>query len=177
MVLDGLLSRGRSATGSGLCVTAVLWCAGTSDDPRLRSGQLFQSASPPLPSCRSGHPAGRELSAPVHGQDSPSAAVNEAVRCATLKQGHASGFVNGVLRQVSRRGRELLEGLPEGKRGMKSGIPALESSSPCGRRITDRPLHTACLGSLNETPDAVLRVNTLPHDPGCLCTNTAKLRH
>ena len=48
----------------------------------------------------------------------PSAAVNEAVRCAkALKQGHASGFVNGVLRQVSRRGRELLEGLPEGEEG------------------------------------------------------------
>ena len=47
-----------------------------------------------------------------------SAAVNEAVKIAkTMGQGHAAGFVNGVLRSLDRRREELWRQLPEGEAG------------------------------------------------------------
>lgn len=96
----------------------------------------------------------------------PSAAVNEAVRCAkALKQGHASGFVNGVLRQVSRRGRELLEGLPEGEEGDEIRYSCPGELISMWKEDYGQAVTYGLLGSLNETPDAVLRVNTLLTTP------------
>lgn len=72
MVLDGLLSRGEIPPQDQAFASRLFY--GVLERQMTLDYVLGSCSSQPLrplPSCRSGHPAGRELSAPVHGQDSP----------------------------------------------------------------------------------------------------------
>ena len=110
MVLDGLLSRGEIPPQDQAFASRLFY--GVLERQMTLDYVLGSCSSQPLRRC---HPVVldtlRAGSYQLLFMDKipPSAAVNEAVRCAkALKQGHASGFVNGVLRQVSRRGREKI---------------------------------------------------------------------
>ena len=94
------------------------------------------------------------------------AAVHESVQLAkALKQGHAAGFVNAVLRAVARRGRELLEGLPVGEEGdvvrYSCPLPLLRFWKDAYGADTT----TALLEHINDEPPVYIRVNTLKITP------------
>lgn len=90
------------------------------------------------------------------------AAVNEAVSgVRKLKQGQASGFVNGVLRGIVRRLDTVWDDLPDGDEGL-----ALRHSCPAGliafwRAAYGDSMAERLTAAVNDTPDAFLRVNTL----------------
>lgn len=92
----------------------------------------------------------------------PSAAVNEAVTAIRqLKQGHASGFVNGVLRGVLRNKSTLFDDLPVGDEGL-----AIRYSCPAPliafwRETYGEERMLSLLSSLNEQAPEYVRVNTL----------------
>ena len=92
----------------------------------------------------------------------PSAAVNEAVSAVrALKQAHASGFVNGVLRGVLRQREELFSDLPSGDEGL-----AIQYSCPAEliafwRKAYGKQQMMALLECINEAPEEYIRVNTL----------------
>ena len=167
MVLDGLLSRGEIPPQDQAFASRLFY--GVLERQMTLDYVLGSCSSQPLRRC---HPVVldtlRAGSYQLLFMDKipPSAAVNEAVRCAkALKQGHASGFVNGVLRQVSRRGRELLEGLPEGEEGDEIRYSCPGELISMWKEDYGQAVTYGLLGSLNETPDAVLRVNTLLTTP------------
>lgn len=91
----------------------------------------------------------------------PSAAVNEAVSgVRRLKQGNASGFVNGVLRGILRRRETLFDGL--------SGDTALSVMNSCPteliafwREAYGEEKMRALVASVNDVPESYVRVNTL----------------
>ena len=99
MVLDGLLSRGEIPPQDQAFASRLFY--GVLERQMTLDYVLGSCSSQPLRRC---HPVVldtlRAGSYQLLFMDKipPSAAVNEAVRCAkALKQGHASGFVNGVL--------------------------------------------------------------------------------
>lgn len=167
LLLDSLLSRGEFSAQDQAFVSRLFY--GVLERQITLDYALSCCASQPLHRC---HPVVLDIlrvgSYQLLYMDKvpPAAAVNEAVRCAkAMKQGHASGFVNGVLRQVSRRGQELLSELPEGREGdeIRYSCPGELLSlwtEDYGPAIT-----RGLLDSLNETPDAVLRINTLRTTP------------
>ncbi|MBP3435338.1 MAG: 16S rRNA (cytosine(967)-C(5))-methyltransferase RsmB [Clostridia bacterium] len=91
-----------------------------------------------------------------------SAAVNEAVSgVRRLKQGQASGFVNGVLRGILRRRDVLFDDLPTGDEGL-----SIQHSCPVElisfwRRTYGDAMAERLVAAVNETPESFLRVNTL----------------
>ena len=91
-----------------------------------------------------------------------SAAVNEAVSgVRRLKQGQASGFVNGVLRGILRRRDVLFDDLPTGDEGL-----SIQHSCPVElisfwRRAYGDAMAERLVAAVNETPELFLRVNTL----------------
>ncbi len=94
-----------------------------------------------------------------------SAAVNEAVLATRqLKQDKASGFVNGVLRNILRNKESLFDQLPTGNKGLSLYHSCPEElielwQSAYGNALTERLLQ-----SMNEVPDSYVRVNTLKID-------------
>lgn len=90
------------------------------------------------------------------------AAVNEAVSATRqLKQGHASGFVNGVLRRILREKATLFDALPSNNEGLSvrysCPIALIEFwQSAYGNERTEQ-----LLASLNEEAPEYVRVNTL----------------
>lgn len=91
-----------------------------------------------------------------------SAVVNEAVSgVRRLKQGQASGFVNGVLRGILRRRDVLFDDLPTGDEGL-----SIQHSCPVElisfwRRAYGDAMAERLVAAVNETPESFLRVNTL----------------
>lgn len=92
----------------------------------------------------------------------PSAAVNEAVdQAKRMRQAHAAGFVNGVLRAVEREGVRLLQSLST---DLKS--ESLRHSVPLEllqlwKRAYGQEMACALAASANEAPPSFVRVNTL----------------
>ncbi len=92
----------------------------------------------------------------------PSAAVNEAVaQSKRMKQAHASGFVNGVLRAVGRDGRRLLMSLTTDLKGhsVRHSVPIELLQS--WKRSYGLETAVALSAAANEAPPTVVRVNTL----------------
>ncbi len=95
-----------------------------------------------------------------------SAAVNEAVKIAkTMGQGHAAGFVNGVLRSLDRRREELWRQLPEGEAGEEIRYSCPRALIRLWREAYGEERTAELLAALNEVPPAVIRVNTLRTTP------------
>ncbi len=90
------------------------------------------------------------------------AAVNEAVKIAkTKRQGQAAGFVNAVLRGLSRRKAELWDSLPPGDEGL-----SLRTSCPLPllrlwKGAYGKETAAALAKHLNDVPPQTLRINTL----------------
>ncbi len=92
----------------------------------------------------------------------PSAAVNEAVAgIRRFKQGHASGFVNGVLRGIQRQRDEWMQQLPSGDEGLSIRYSCPVELVSFWREAYGEECLTALLEQLNSVPPAYLRVNTL----------------
>ena len=92
----------------------------------------------------------------------PSATVNEAVSgVRRLKQGHASGFVNGVLRGILRRRDSLFADLPAGD----TALSVVHSCPPeliaFWREAYGEEQMQALVGSVNDVPESYVRANTL----------------
>ena len=91
-----------------------------------------------------------------------SAAVNEAVSgVRRLKQGQASGFVNGVLRGILRRRESLLDTLPTGDEGLSIRYSCPTELIAFWRTAYGDSMAERLIAAINDTPDAFLRVNTL----------------
>ena len=91
-----------------------------------------------------------------------SAAVNEAVSgVRRLKQGQASGFVNGVLRGILRRRDSLFDHLATGDEGLSIRHSCPVELIAFWRRAYGDAMAERLVAAVNETPDAFLRVNTL----------------
>lgn len=91
-----------------------------------------------------------------------SAAVNEAVsQTKRMKQAHASGFVNGVLRAVDREGERLLASLTTDLKGhsVRHSVPL--SLLQSWKRAYGQETAVALAAAANEAPPTVIRVNTL----------------
>lgn len=92
----------------------------------------------------------------------PSAAVNEAVKLVkSMKQGHAAGFVNGVLRGLLRQKDQLLADLPAGDEGLSILYSCPVELIRFWRRAYGEEILQSLLAHLNDQPPAILRVNTL----------------
>ena len=95
-----------------------------------------------------------------------SAAVNEAVKTTrALKQGQASGFVNGVLRNLDRRKNELLENLGEDDAGLAIRYSCPTELIALWREAYGEERLHALLDSINGAPPTALRLNTLCTTP------------
>ncbi len=94
-----------------------------------------------------------------------SAAVNEAVKLtrATGQQA-ASGFVNAVLRAVTRRWRELIEGLRDSDRDLSLKFSCPVEWIKFWQKAYGREKMLAILSHINGEPPVFLRVNTLKTD-------------
>ncbi len=91
-----------------------------------------------------------------------SAAVNEAVSgVRRLKQGQASGFVNGVLRGIVRRRATLFDDLPEGDAGLSVRYSCPVELIAFWRNAYGDAVAERLVASVNETPELFARVNTL----------------
>ncbi|MBR2338623.1 MAG: 16S rRNA (cytosine(967)-C(5))-methyltransferase RsmB [Clostridia bacterium] len=91
-----------------------------------------------------------------------SAAVNEAVTAVrTLKQGHTAGFVNAVLRAVSRRRDCWTEELPAGDEGLSLRYSCPRELIAFWRAAYGEERMRSLLDSLQQAPDEYVRVNTL----------------
>lgn len=92
----------------------------------------------------------------------PSAAVNESVNLVKrMKQGHAAGFVNGVLRGIQRRQKELLDALGTDDRGLSLRYSCPEELIAFWRDAYGEAVVEGLLAGCNEPPPLYLRVNTL----------------
>lgn len=91
-----------------------------------------------------------------------SAAVNEAVAgVRRVKQGQASGFVNGVLRGILRRRESLFDDLPAGDEGLSIRHSCPVELISFWRRAYGDVMTERLVAAVNETPAVFLRVNTL----------------
>ncbi len=90
------------------------------------------------------------------------AVVNEAVAgVRRLKQGQASGFVNGVLRGIIRRRETLFDDLPDGDAGLSVRHSCPTELIAFWRQAYGDAMAERLVAAINETPPAFLRVNTL----------------
>lgn len=89
------------------------------------------------------------------------AAVSEAVSAVRqLKQGHAAGFVNGVLRGFLRKRTTLFETLPDGDEGLAVRYSCPPELIAFWRSAYGEQRLIPLLESLNEAPPEYIRVNT-----------------
>ncbi len=92
----------------------------------------------------------------------PSAAVNEAVSgVRRLKQGNASGFVNGVLRGILRRRDTLFDDLPAGDAALSVLHSCPTELIAFWRKAYGDEKMKALVESINGIPESYVRVNTL----------------
>ena len=99
-----------------------------------------------------------------------SAAVNEAVKLTrSMKQGHASGFVNAVLRGIGREGRAQLEQLPPGAEGDEIRYSCPRELIEFWRGAYGKATAAELAAHLNDQPDACIRVNILQTDLTRFC--------
>ena len=92
----------------------------------------------------------------------PSAAVNEAVSgVRRLKQGQASGFVNGVLRGIVRKLDTVWDELPEGDAGLSVRHSCPTELIAFWREAYGDAVAERLVSSINDTAPTFLRVNTL----------------
>ncbi len=92
----------------------------------------------------------------------PSAAVNEAVTAVRqLKQAHAAGFVNGVLRAVVRQKDAILSQLPENDEGLSVRYSCPIEWIEFWREAYGDERMRDILASLNEEAPEYVRFNTL----------------
>ncbi len=90
------------------------------------------------------------------------AAVNEAVSgVRRMKQGQASGFVNGVLRGILRRKETLFDDLPAGDEGLSIRYSCPVELITFWRQAYGDTMAEQLLSVINDAPDNFLRVNTL----------------
>ena len=90
------------------------------------------------------------------------AAVNEAVSATRqLKQGHASGFVNGVLRRILREKESLFNDLPNTNEGLSIRYSCPVELIEFWQNAYGKERAEQLLVSLNEEAPEYLRVNTL----------------
>ena len=95
----------------------------------------------------------------------PSAAVNEAVSgIRRMKQGNASGFVNGVLRGILRRREQLFDALADDDEGLSVRHSLPREWIAFWRAAYGDDVMRDLVTSLNDTPPAFVRVNTLKTD-------------
>ncbi len=100
----------------------------------------------------------------------PSAAVNEAVTAVRqLKQAHAAGFVNGVLRAVTRKKDELLAQLPETDEGLSVRYSCPIEWIEFWREAYGDTRMREILTSINEEAPEYVRFNTLLGDEKMWC--------
>lgn len=98
------------------------------------------------------------------------AAINEAVGqtrgfgCSRL-----SGFVNGVLRQVERRYKELLADLPQTDKGLEIRYSVPRAWIRAWRSAYGEEVLHGLLSAINDAPPAYLRVNTNVTDTETFC--------
>ncbi len=91
-----------------------------------------------------------------------SAAVNEAVTAVRqLNQGHASGFVNGVLRGVLRAKDMLFDTLPAGDEGLSIRYSCPRELIAFWRKAYGEERMRELLNAMNEKSPEYVRVNTL----------------
>ena len=96
----------------------------------------------------------------------PSAAVNESVRLAkVMKQGHAAGFVNAVLRAVGKKGEEILVSLPHDEEGDAIRFACPVTLLRFWKNAYGEAIAQSILEHLNDVPPLSLRVNTLRISP------------
>lgn len=99
-----------------------------------------------------------------------SAAVNEAVSgIRRLKQGGASGFVNGVLRGILRRRDTLFDDLPNGDEGLSVHYGVPTPWIAFWRDAYGEETMRALLESLVKPPEAYVRVNTVRTTDEAFC--------
>jgi len=92
----------------------------------------------------------------------PSAAVNEAVSgVRRLKQGNASGFVNGVLRGILRRRDTLFDDLPMGDAALSVIHSCPTELIAFWREAYGEEQVPALIKSINDIPESYVRVNTM----------------
>ncbi len=92
----------------------------------------------------------------------PSAAVNEAVSgVRKLKQGNASGFVNGVLRGILRRRDTLFTDLPAGDTALSVLHSCPADLIAFWREAYGEERMISLVESINDIPESYVRVNTL----------------
>lgn len=92
----------------------------------------------------------------------PSAAVSEAVTSVRrLKQGNASGFVNGVLRGILRRYDTLFLDLPAGDTALSVTHSCPPELIGFWREAYGDELMVTLVASINDVPESYVRVNTL----------------
>lgn len=90
------------------------------------------------------------------------AAVNEAVSAARqLKQGHASGFVNGLLRSVVRAKSTLFDSLPDGNEGLSVRFSCPTQLVEFWQSAYGDTRAEQILSTLNEEAPEYVRVNTV----------------
>ena len=92
----------------------------------------------------------------------PSAAVNEAVSgVRRLKQGNASGFVNGVLRGILRRRDTWFDDLPTGDTALSVLHSCPMELIEFWRKAYGEERMMALVEHINDIPESYVRVNTL----------------
>ncbi len=95
-----------------------------------------------------------------------SAAVNEAVKTTrVLRQGQASGFVNGVLRSLNRRKDELLGAFGDDDTGLMLRYSCPTDLIALWRQAYGEERMRSLLEALNGAPPTALRLNTLQTTP------------
>ncbi|MCI8554080.1 MAG: 16S rRNA (cytosine(967)-C(5))-methyltransferase RsmB [Clostridiales bacterium] len=91
----------------------------------------------------------------------PSAAVNEAVKLTrAMRQGHAAGYVNAVLRGIAREGRLQLEQLPAGSAGDEIRYSCPRELINLWKEAYGEAEAQQLVSHINDSPDTCIRVNT-----------------
>ena len=103
------------------------------------------------------------------------AAVNEAVNgVQKLGQGKATGFVNGVLRGIVRRLDTIWDVLPDGDEGLSIRYSCPTVLISLWRQAYGDEMARRLVESLDEVPEAFLRVNTLRTDDATLAARLSE---
>ncbi len=105
-----------------------------------------------------------------------SAAVNEAVAgVRQLKQGHASGFVNGVLRGILRKRDTLFEDLGDNDEGLSVRCSCPTELIAFWRDAYGEERMRQLIEDINEAPPTYLRVNTRHTDDDIWCNRLREI--
>ncbi len=163
IMLDTLLRSSRLSAADAALTTRLVY--GTIERLLTVDWLLNKNSRQPLKKC---HPVVRAILRTavyqiVFSQKIPSAvAINEAVEQAKrMKQVHAAGFINGVLRAVDRESERLMMSLSTDlkSQSLRHSVPLLLLQS--WRKAYGEDTAVMLAASANEAPPSVIRVNTL----------------